>query len=110
MSLKSLPIVDGQKLTHCSFYPREQRIYGIQNWAAANKALALWSDDDWQDWKAGGTISEAVYKMFSPGYHSSWESFASTRYHTEEEKGPLPEAPGYLSLEFIHNKIHVSFS
>ena len=90
--------------------PEEPWNDGIQNWAAANEALALRSDKDWQDWKAGGTIAEAVCRMFSPGYHSSWESFASTSYKTEGGPRPEPNNPGYLSLEFIHNKIHVSFS
>lgn len=84
---------------------------GIQNWAAANDALRLRSDDDWQKWKAGGTIAEAVCRMFSDDYHSSWESFATTKYTVTDEEGVrIPTVPGYLSLEFIHNKLHVSIS
>lgn len=96
--------------------PEEPWNDGIQNWAAANDALDLRSDEDWQSWKAGGTIAEAVCRMFSPHYHSTWDSFATTKRITEgKEDAPKPEekkdaaGPGYLSLEFIHNKIHVSF-
>lgn len=87
--------------------PEEPWNGGIQNWAAANDALDLRSDTDWQNWKAGGTIAEAVCRMFSPDYHSSWDSFATT-LNTPRGKGDATK-PGYLSLEFIHNKIHVSF-
>lgn len=82
--------------------PDEPWNYGIQNWAAANNALDL---RDWQAGKDFGTFSDAICRMFSPGYHRSWESFATTKY--TPEKG---EDLGFLSLEFIHNVIHVSFS
>lgn len=82
--------------------PEEPWNTGIQNWAAANNALDAQSDKDWNNWKAGGSIAEAVCRMFSKDYHTSWESFATT---DGKEDG---KAPGYLSLEFIHNKLHVS--
>ncbi len=83
--------------------PKKPWIDGVQNWPAADQALAV---PNWPnyEWKYGGSIGEAVNRMLSPGYHTSWESFASTRYH-----GRDPIGPGYLSLEFIHNQIHVSF-
>lgn len=52
-----------------------------------------------------GSIAEAVYRMFSPGYFSSWEAFASTLYIEQNSA-----ATNFLSLEYIHNNIHVSFS
>ena len=86
--------------------PEEPWNTGIQNWAAANDALDARSDLDWKNWKAGGSIAEAVCRMFSKGYHTSWESFATT--NGREMVKQDGKAQGYLSLEFIHNKLHVS--
>lgn len=128
MSYKDLHKLDGQKWADTLQFnptratskygiltarrdPAEPWNSGIQNWSLANEALRLRNDPEGQKWKAGGTIAEAVSRMFSPSYHSSWESFATTKYSEKDEKGNLiPTEPGYLSLELIHNKIHVSFS
>lgn len=43
--------------------------------------------------------------MLTPGYNTCWEQFASTKWYNE---GEFDENSGYMSLEYIHNNIHVS--
>jgi tyrosinase len=73
-------------------------VYGVENFAGTNSALQnpAWSDG------ATGSIGELVYRLFTPNYFQSWETFASTKFYHEH--------PGtdYLSLEYVHNNIHVS--
>jgi tyrosinase len=74
-------------------------VYGVENFTGTNSAL---QDPRWSD-GATGSIGELVYRLFTPNYFQSWETFASTKFHREH--------PGtdYLSLEYIHNNIHVSY-
>ena len=37
---------------------------------------------------------------------TSWETFATTRYDETLKK---PDGAEFLSLEYIHNNVHVSF-
>jgi tyrosinase len=73
-------------------------INGVQNWKDSNDAL---QHPQWYEGNPG-SIRDAVYRLFTPGYFSSYEAFASTVYHQT--------TPGsdYMSLEFVHNNIHVS--
>jgi hypothetical protein len=75
-------------------------VYGVENWQDANSSLQN------PAWYAGdtGSIGELVYRLFAPSYFQSWEAFASTKM--------LNANPGsdYLSVEYIHNNIHVSFT
>lgn len=52
-----------------------------------------------------GTLADAVGRMFSDGYHSTYEQFSSTKWYGSKE---TQVASGYLSLEYIHNNVHVS--
>ena len=47
-------------------------------------------------------IQDVVYRLFSDNW-KSWEQFSTTRYN----KKALPVGQDFLSLEFIHNNIHV---
>ncbi|KZT39467.1 Di-copper centre-containing protein [Sistotremastrum suecicum HHB10207 ss-3] len=47
------------------------------------------------------SLGEAVYRLFSQNYFSSYDAFATTAY-TRTLKNP----PDYLSCEDIHNNIH----
>lgn len=78
--------------------PQKKWVYGVENWPDTNKALQN------PEWSAGatGTIGEMVYRLYTKNYFSSWEYFASTKYYAEGS------TTDYLSLEFIHNNIHVS--
>lgn len=58
------------------------------------------------DFVSPGTFSDAVNRMFSPGYYKYWEEFCSTRWYSEDHNTYPPM--GYLSLEYIHNNVHVS--
>ena len=51
------------------------------------------------------SLSEAVNRMFTPEYNGTWGTFASTKWHSENE---TDIQTGYLSLEYIHNNVHVS--
>ena len=49
-------------------------------------------------------IKDIIYRLFSSDW-KSWGAFASTRYYGEVLGGT-----DFLSLEFIHNNVHVSYS
>ena len=53
-----------------------------------------------------GTIEAVVHKLLCTKW-TSWETFATTRY---DDKLGKPNGAEFLSLEYIHNNIHVSFS
>ena len=75
-------------------------INGVNNWEEANAAL---SGPGWYG-ESGGSLADAVKRMLSPGYFKSWETFASTRWNNPKDIGNTE----FLSLEYIHNVIHVS--
>lgn len=80
------------------------------------------------EWYGGnpGTLADSINRMFSPEYNTTWGTFASTKWDAErksakngkmdnknangntegEEEGE--DGKGYLSLEYIHNNVHVS--
>lgn len=51
-----------------------------------------------------GSLSDAVNRMFSEGYNSNWGQFASTKWIAKGKGCPNTV---YISLEYIHNNIHV---
>ena len=73
-------------------------INGVNNWSASDAAMKC------PPWYASGSgsLTDAVSRMLSPGYFKDWESFASTKHNDPHC------ATNYLSLEYIHNVIHVS--
>lgn len=77
---------------------------GVENYADSNAALqnSQWYSAPGDPTTHTGTIWECVYKMFTKDYFKSWETFASTKYYNDH-----PDTD-YLSLEYIHNNIHVS--
>lgn len=54
-------------------------------------------------WESGVSIAENVYRILSEDYFQSYETFSSTYFSDEAVLKPVE----YLSLEMIHNKIHV---
>ncbi|KAG4440203.1 hypothetical protein IFR05_004282, partial [Cadophora sp. M221] len=69
---------------------------GINDWREANEALQNPSQIGWFPASTG----DAVYRLFAPGYFSSFESFESKIFHN-------PQTPrDYLSLEYVHDGIH----
>jgi tyrosinase len=50
-----------------------------------------------------GTLADAVSRMLSDGYHSTYEQFSTTKWWDSKE---ALVSTGYLSLEYIHNNIH----
>ena len=51
-----------------------------------------------------GYLSDKVYRMLNSKYLKSWKDFSTTKYAKEVKK----DWEGYLSLEYIHNNMHVS--
>lgn len=51
----------------------------------------------------GHFIPDAVYRMLSDEYLKNWDTFSTTAYGPKDTES----ATEYLSLEFIHNNLHV---
>ena len=74
---------------------------GINNWESCNQGL---SDPGWYNgYPDGGrgSLSDTVNRMLSLDYFDCWEHFASTKW------SPEVNAKGFMSLEYIHNVLHV---
>jgi hypothetical protein len=103
---------------------------GVNNAWAANSVFASMREvNKWYDpgketkpFEGPGTFSDAVQRMFSPGYYKYWEQFTSTKWYGEWKAGddhdgseqpydpahhPSDPPTSYLSLEYIHNNLHV---
>lgn len=92
---------------------------GVNNVGVANNQLVdmKWSpitdnqkaqvekknEDFYLKWSPG-TLSDAVNRMLSPNYNSTWGQFASTKWTHEGHGNSMS---GFLSLEYIHNNVHV---
>ncbi|KAI1099645.1 common central domain of tyrosinase-domain-containing protein [Jackrogersella minutella] len=50
-----------------------------------------------------GSLADAVSRMFSKDYNTTWATFASTKWWKESDK---TMSTGYMSLEYIHNNVH----
>ncbi|KAF4991858.1 hypothetical protein FGRMN_7576, partial [Fusarium graminum] len=91
-------------------------LQGVNNCWRANERLATvqessngksqWSKienyPDEHSWNPG-SLADAINRMFSKGYNSTWGHFASTKWIAESEGHP---EKGYISLEYIHNNVH----
>jgi len=76
--------------------PDPSWVDGANNWQAVNLSL---STADWSPSPDAGPLGEAVYKLLTPGYSSSWETFETTLYTN-------PDPANFMSVEYIHNYIH----
>ncbi|KAL7936597.1 hypothetical protein V8C35DRAFT_295919 [Trichoderma chlorosporum] len=74
---------------------------GINNFTAANQALA--NDHQFPFLESSGTLSDAVNRLLSSSFVTTWEKFASTKWH---ENSPSNQPTSYLSVETIHNTVH----
>ena len=77
--------------------PEPDWVHGVNNWESCNQALA---DPQWYA-KDGGSLADAVNRMLCPTYLESWEPFASTKWNNPKS------STNYLSIEYIHNIVHV---
>ena len=80
--------------------PDSTWVEGFNDSVKVNDAMndPLWYGDD------GHSFQEAVGRLLSPGYADNWEVFASTVHNSPTAK----HATNFLSLEYIHNVLHVS--
>ncbi|KAI2628592.1 common central domain of tyrosinase-domain-containing protein [Hypoxylon sp. NC1633] len=84
---------------------------GINNFQVANASIndVSWYNPypqghpDSKKWTPPGTFADAINRMFSPLYNSTWGTFASTKWWAESQKSI---STGYMSLEYVHNNVH----
>ena len=84
--------------------PKSKWVNGRNNWQYANQAIA---DPQWYDSNKShpsSSLADGLSRLFTPRYFSSWEKFASTAHN---DVGDTLNTE-YMSLEYIHNVIHVS--
>ena len=79
--------------------PSAPWIEGVNNSDAVQAAVGNPQSDG--AWSFQGSISDYIYRLFSPGNMSSWEAFATT-----ENRGG--SSTDFMSVEDVHNYIHVS--
>lgn len=82
-------------------------LQGVNDWEKVNLSLEN------PRWRYGGGMEEGPYdgmqfregvlRMFSEGYLTKWGDFASVRFDPN-----AGDNVNFLSLEYIHNNIHVS--
>jgi tyrosinase len=86
---------------------------GVNNFSEANIIFGNF-ENNWynpyneekeSEFKPPGTLADAVNRLFSPQYSDTWGTFASTKWFAESAQNV---STGYLSLEYIHNNVHVS--
>jgi hypothetical protein len=77
---------------------------GINNWQLANKAM---KDPIRPETSDTSSLTEMVGRILAPNVFSCWEAFASTIYVKE---GRQMLGAEYLSLEYVHNIMHVGLS
>jgi hypothetical protein len=75
---------------------------GVNNYTYANDAIQ--TAQFYGRKVPHGFLSDKVYRMLNSEYLKSWKDFATTKYSSEAKK----DWEGYLSLEFVHNNMHVS--
>ena len=75
-----------------------------------SKVAQALSNPRGEHWQEGVSIAQNVYRILTEEYFQSYETFASTYLSTKLAKGESQKikATEYLSLEMIHNNIHVS--
>ncbi|KAK1514600.1 uncharacterized protein CCOS01_13881 [Colletotrichum costaricense] len=89
--------------------PTTQEALGIENNASVAEALQT---PDWNsmeehklDPNMTGSLQDQVHRLLTAGYFPDYATFATTEYGSP--KLSPPPATGWLSLEFLHNCIHV---
>lgn len=74
---------------------------GVQNNSSITTAL---KNPDWGENRPKKSIAENVFRILTSDYFQSYGPFSTTRYYRELQPRPTE----WLSLEQIHNNIHVS--
>ncbi|KAM0425576.1 hypothetical protein ACHAPT_009107 [Fusarium lateritium] len=81
---------------------------GVNNFMAANRFFGAETvgknAPNWLKYNPGN-LSDKVNRMMTKGFTATWGIFASTKWD-RESRNPS----SYLSLEAIHNTVHVSYS
>ena len=85
--------------------PESQWNKGVNNWEYANERIKnpQWYDGQLEPYKSS-SFADAVSRLFTPGYFNSWETFASTIHNNPTNT----KNTDFMSLEYIHNIVHVS--
>ena len=85
--------------------PESQWNKGVNNWEYANEGIKnpQWYDGQPEPYKSS-SFADAVSRLFTPGYFNSWDTFASTIHNDPTNT----KNTDFMSLEYIHNIVHVS--
>ncbi|KAK1687691.1 hypothetical protein BDP55DRAFT_714015 [Colletotrichum godetiae] len=92
--------------------PTPQEALGVENNGSVANALDI---PQWvkMELKTGknldpnmkGSLQDQVHRLLTQGYFSNYATFATTEYGDNDLKPP--PATGWLSIEFLHNCVHV---
>ena len=78
---------------------------GINNVQACNDAIDGHLYEDGAAPINSATVSDLCYRILAPGYAQDWQTFATTG--SNRKSLPGKDWIKFLSLEYIHNNLHV---
>ena len=84
---------------------KSEWMLGINNWQGCDGAIDGHQYEDKGDSINSDTISDLCYRILAPGYAQDWQTFATTG--TDRKSLQSKDWVKYLSLEYIHNNLHV---
>ncbi|KAG8405442.1 hypothetical protein J3458_022097 [Metarhizium acridum] len=90
-----------------SRYGDPSRTDWIQGFVDNSKVEEALKNPKAEHWEEGVSIAQNVYRILTDVYFKSYETFASTYLSAQLEERERLKATEYLSLEMIHNNIHV---
>lgn len=102
---QTLSILQYNKSIGTSRYGDPSRPDWVQGFVDNNKVEEAIKNPKAQHWEEGVSIAQNVYRILTDVYFKSYETFSSTYLTHDKEHLKATE---YLSLEMIHNNIHVS--
>lgn len=97
------------QVRHLDGYDKDIWSDGGQSWLRANYSPNehSWYDESWVHESPVPTLQDMVYRLFQYGL-GSWGAFSTTRYKNDNSVKEGDNAKNAMSLEFIHNNVHVS--
>ena len=84
----------------------KEYMLGINNWQSCNAAIDGHQYEDPPAPINGATITDICYRLLAPEYARDWQTFATTG--ADRQTLDMKDWIKFLSLEYIHNNLHVS--
>ena len=78
---------------------------GINNWQGCNEAIDGHQYENTGSPINNATVADLCYRILAPDYAKDWQTFATTGKHRETLG--MKDWVKFLSLEYIHNNLHV---